>query len=537
MPVLAVEFGERVTRVCVASYSTKKKWRCGRALTFETPAGLVDDGAVTDPEALGRWFAVELAQRRVRTRKAVFSITSGRITARAVNLPPVRRYRVKGLIAANAGEYFPSDVSGYLVEHTVFEYPPKRAVPGAGTDPPRIRAGVYAAPLPLLEGYARTAAAAGLRLQSMDYSGNGRYRVYASAPLPGVTAYLYADIGFTCLTFMRGGALLLQRTLDFGVEGFVDEYAVAEGGGLTAEEALARLADPRNEERVYALLGENGVANALSRLAGGVRRVRNQFDSNFGLETVVRTVLAGPCAGVAGLREMLGSVTGDREILPLRELPGINRAVAEYPAHINCLGALVKPMGFMPGEHKAQERRRRRGQFEYRQNMVMAVSVAASALLVLAAAVCPVAARLAAGTAVGEKARIEEQIAALAYAGEAYDAMAELEEGASALAALRESLVSPNDGLVAFLGDMEKKMPSGILVMSMSCSREGVSMSVTVPTKTDAARVLVQFRNFESIQNITVSSVSESGGNDPRVSFSLVCEYFVPETAEEEGRT
>lgn len=85
-----------------------------------------------------------------------------------------------------------------------------------------------------------------------------------------------------------------------------------------------------------------------------------------------------------------------------------------------------------------------------------------------------------------------------------------------------------NDRLVAFIEELEVKMPSEIIVLSMSSNASGVTLNVEVGSKQAAAKVLQQLRDFDSILVLDTTSVTDTiidGSNRHNVSFSVNCVY------------
>ena len=84
-----------------------------------------------------------------------------------------------------------------------------------------------------------------------------------------------------------------------------------------------------------------------------------------------------------------------------------------------------------------------------------------------------------------------------------------------------------NDRLVAFIEELEEKMPSEIIVLSMSSTSTGVNMNIEVGSKQAAAKVLQQLRDFDSILVLETASITDNKSEDNRhtVSFSVNCVY------------
>jgi pyridoxal/pyridoxine/pyridoxamine kinase len=86
---------------------------------------------------------------------------------------------------------------------------------------------------------------------------------------------------------------------------------------------------------------------------------------------------------------------------------------------------------------------------------------------------------------------------------------------------------------------MEEKMPSDILVSSLSASDEGISMSVTTNSKASAAEAIIQLRSFTGIGNITCTGISETTDENGKTtdSFQVSVVYVEEEAADEEQQS
>jgi type IV pilus assembly protein PilM len=96
---------------------------------------------------------------------------------------------------------------------------------------------------------------------------------------------------------------------------------------------------------------------------------------------------------------------------------------------------------------------------------------------------------------------------------------------------------SHNDNLVAFIGELEEKMPSEINVLTLSASETGLTLNVEVTSMPAVADVLTQLRTFNSISVSGISTI-DSDTDDAgitTVSFSVNCIYT--ETTAEDTET
>ena len=85
---------------------------------------------------------------------------------------------------------------------------------------------------------------------------------------------------------------------------------------------------------------------------------------------------------------------------------------------------------------------------------------------------------------------------------------------------------TPNESLVAFLQELELKMPSTLVIDSFSSTGTGVSFTVEVANKKEAANTLMQLRKFESLTSVTTTGTSEDDSGI--VTMSVNANYTQP---------
>jgi type IV pilus assembly protein PilM len=102
--------------------------------------------------------------------------------------------------------------------------------------------------------------------------------------------------------------------------------------------------------------------------------------------------------------------------------------------------------------------------------------------------------------------------------------------------AVEDAASGYNDDLVAFIGELEQKMPSEINVLTISASETSVNLNIEVTSKAAVADVIAQLRTFDSIAVGNLSTITETKDESElsTVSFSVDCTYVDPATDEEE---
>ncbi|MGI5970419.1 MAG: pilus assembly protein PilM [Oscillospiraceae bacterium] len=511
---LSIEVGERLVKACV----TGKKGRLpAQSFTFLAPAGAVADGQINDPEALAQALCAELEQRGIKLRKAVFSLVSGKVAAREVTLPPIKENRLKTLIENNASEYFPVDMSKYHISYTILDFVPKGDNAG-------YRVLVLAVPLSILEGYFKLAEAAGLQIEAIDYGGNSQFRELENKCGDEVTMCINVNCNTTSISFIKGKSLMLHRFLSIGAEELVLNYISA--ANMSEEsyiEALEKLSSG-NIEDVCQVLPEADVKESLSRLVSNIVRTAEYFNSSNWETPVEKLVLMGCCGNVAGLREELSEAVSLPTVY-LDALPGFagygKEAAQTISAYICCLGSSIKPVDFMPrqfikGKKKGSEKPKSIKAAVFILVLCVLVSGAMSAFSVWNYTMVK-----------NEKQKLEQKITDLSPAEGEYLAYLDYQSGVTDLESLAALTDSPNDELLSFIGELEKKMPREIRVLSAMCTTTGVDMNVTVDSLEQAAMVIVQLRRFESLSDVVVGAIAEIEDDSgiSFITFAVSCVY------------
>ena len=423
----------------------------------------------------------------------------------------------------NKSDYFPVDMSGYCIAHTLLE----RVESG---DHPGCRVQVTAAPRPLLEGYAALAEAAGLLLDAIDYCGNSQYQVLQSLPGEEVVMYVDVNVSNTLVTFMQNGIMMMQRNINFGGDELVG--TVMEAAGKDNDEFLTVLEQSNTFEYLDQYLPRSQQEECLSRLIGGISRSADFFKSNRSAVEISKVVLLGVCSDIAGLKDLVQHAL-DTEAVSLQDVSGINvvaNSVGGVNAYISCIGSLVKPLDLLPEELRgvAQKKKNKR---ERKSDSIKAGVIICVLLSVLGAGLAGFAV-FQYKSAQNEQAKLEQRIQELDHVrvtAETYETYLETE---AALNQIRAYSQTHNAYLVDFLEELERKMPSALLLMSAVCDEEGVTMNMVTPGMEEADVVIKQLRSFESIKHLEVSTITESTdeGGISSATFSVHCGYNVPET-------
>lgn len=514
--VLGIEIGERLIKVCETNMGPGVR-KVSACLMFQTPPNAVADGEIRDPEALVTALKENLNRNGINNRKVVFSISSGRIAIREVTIPPVKENKIKAVVEANASDYFPVDMSNYHITYSLQER--KATGEDAGC-----RLLVMAAPISILEGYFSLAVLMGFSVQAVDYGGNSQFRLLETFHADGVTMYVDINGTYSVTTVIKKNKLLMQRTFPSGVDDFVLAYM--SGTNKDESDYLAALKElssdyftPEGHEMVLLEdLNEN-----LSRLVGNITRIADYFNSSNWETPIERLVLTGIGASVTGLVDAVAEASGINVsvMTKLDKVSAPNDLASVLPQYISCLGCSVSPVDFIPERFSKAKKKEAKNKESASLGITVLVACVAGALALSAYSY------LSYSWAVSDKKAIEKKISDLAYTENLYNNYQSYNKYKSDLSVLENAIKSPNDNLKNFIDELEQKMPSEVTIMSASCAKDGISMNISVTSKTAAAKTIQQLRSFKTIKDIVVGQITEAINEIglKSVTFSVQCKY------------
>jgi len=513
-----IEISDQIVKVCRTARKGKSLV-LSDSFMFQAPENCISDGVIANPEILSAGLRKQLDSHGLKGARSVcFSVSSTKVAVREVKLPPLSGKQLGEAIRTNAEEYFPIDLKAYHITYKKLDY-----VSGPN---PFVRILVMAAPLSMLEGYFRLADKSGLRVRSIDTAGNSQYQLLRHVSGKGVT--IYADVGASSSTvsFLLEEKLLLQRTFACGADELISHYLAADGKGPEGYfEALEETDVTSPDFRADSALSLDDINNDLDHLVGGILRSLDYFNSNQWENTASRIVLMGQNRHIVGLRELVSASTGLETLYldEIREFASLTGGAKEAPSYVSGLGCQIAPLDFMPKNFvRSSGRRSSEG-----NAATLRPGILICALLVF----CGL---LSAGLSIlGYRSdalvldSTKKQISQLESAEKVYETYISYQKGEKALEAVSADADSPNSGLVSFFGELEKKMPSSILLLSAACSNQTVSMNITVSTVNEAAAAISALREFDSLSNVQISDITRSKNEvgEMVVTFTAVCTY------------
>ena len=531
---LSIEAESTQIRVGEVEISGRKR-RMLQCFCVSVPQGSVEDGQIRDTKGLGELLRQQLNDRGIRTKKAWFVTGSTRIASREVQIPLVKKSRIQSIIEANATDYFPIDVTKYVMSYIILGITGEKGKKGeeaeqkkAADQERQYRLMVYASPKAISTAYYEFAQSAGLNLAGITYTGNTVYQTVQEEYTSGAHILIKVELENTGISIIRDGKLSFQRNINYGMESAVETIRSFPqfGDRLEVQDALQLLSE---KKWIYPSLdGQIGeepdtvkseVTESLRYLVGNISRIMDYYISRNGDVNFESIALCGLGGQVQGLTELLTQELGQKVELLTKitrySVPDTNKNEGLF-LYIAVMDPVKSGLNLMEKTGRKQK--------EVKETLSGAwVVFGVGALAAVALAAAGVGARI---YQTHEQERLNQRIAEEQSIEDVYAAYNNAKSQYDNFQGMYAYTNTPNEGLVAFIQEMEEKMPSSITVETFSSTGSQVSFSMRVASKSEAANTLIQLRTFDSLSSVTTTGIDE--GEDGTVTMSVTCTYRNP---------
>lgn len=512
-----------------------RKGRMLQCFCVPVPQGSVEDGQIRDTKGLGELLRQQLNERGIRTKKAWFVTGSTRIASREVQIPLVKKSRIQSIIEANATDYFPIDVTKYVMSYIILGITGEKGKKGeeaeqkkASDEERQYRLMVYASPKAISTAYYEFAQSAGLTLSGITFTGNTVYQTVQEEYTSGAHILIKVELENTGISIIRDGKLSFQRNINYGIESAVETIRSFPqfGDRLEVQDALQLLSE---KKWIYPSLdGQIGeepdtvkseVTESLRYLVGNISRIMDYYISRNGDVNFESIVLCGMGGQVQGLTELLTQELGQKVELLTKivrySVPDTNKNEGLF-LYIAVMDPVKSGLNLMEKTGRKQK--------EVKETLSGAwVVFGVGALAAVALAAAGVGARI---YQTHEQERLNQRIAEEQSIEDVYAAYNNAKSQYDNFQSMYAYTNTPNEGLEAFIQEMEEKMPSSITVETFSSTGSQVSFSMRVASKSEAANTLIQLRTFDSLSSVTTTGIDE--GEDGTVTMSVTCTYRNP---------
>lgn len=544
--VLSIEIGQQVTKAVVIDF-LKKNPHVYNAFSFDTPEGVMEDGYVKDKDRMAQLLREQMKDNGVKEKEVVFSIASSKIASREVTVPYVPEKNLDNLINATAQDYFPVNMDEYTLAYNVLETVKEK-------DKKSLKLLLLAAPDSLIQNYYSLADLMGVRVESIDYYGNGSMQVLQKHIGSGYSVCVQIGSLNTMVSVLKENQQIMQRTIPYGtntiIETMLAHPALECRDETDAMEMLCRenvvystldyedetVRGTRISEDQWKRSGQSrearkAVTDAVGGILLSVIRVVDYFGSRYPDCQLGYIYITGMGVKIRGLDTLF-----EREMdLPVRKLEkltnitfsrGFARSLQDQTEYIAAIGAAIEPVGFSLKELKNKQGRA--------ASMRTVKIILAGSVVVAVALVAVGWFRLVGANKENENLKMEKQ--SLQSINQVYTENEQATKKFEDAAALHVATSTKNQNLVALIEQLQKKLPKQMQVSTLQTTEDKVTLTITTKTKISVAKMLVEFEGIDLLTNVNVASIAGTESENDKIdeyTFSVTADYTQLPTKEE----
>ena len=544
--VLSIEIGQQVTKAVVIDF-LKKNPHVYNAFSFDTPEGVMEDGYVKDKDRMAQLLREQMKDNGVKEKEVVFSIASSKIASREVTVPYVPEKNLDNLINATAQDYFPVNMDEYTLAYNVLETVKEN-------DKKSLKLLLLAAPDSLIQNYYSLADLMGVRVESIDYYGNGSMQVLQKHIGSGYSVCVQIGSLNTMVSVLKENQQIMQRTIPYGtntiIETMLAHPALECRDETDAMEMLCRenvvystldyedetVRGTRISEDQWKRSGQSrearkAVTDAVGGILLSVIRVVDYFGSRYPDCQLGYIYITGMGVKIRGLDTLF-----EREMdLPVRKLEkltnitfsrGFARSLQDQTEYIAAIGAAIEPVGFSLKELKNKQGRA--------ASMRTVKIILAGSVVVAVALVAVGWFRLVGANKENENLKMEKQ--SLQSINQVYTENEQATKKFEDAAALHVATSTKNQNLVALIEQLQKKLPKQMQVSTLQTTEDKVTLTITTKTKISVAKMLVEFEGIDLLTNVNVASIAGAESENDKIdeyTFSVTADYTQLPTKEE----
>lgn len=544
--VLSIEIGQQVTKAVVIDF-LKKNPHVYNAFSFDTPEGVMEDGYVKDKDRMAQLLREQMKDNGVKEKEVVFSIASSKIASREVTVPYVPEKNLDNLINATAQDYFPVNMDEYTLAYNVLETVKEK-------EKKSLKLLLLAAPDSLIQNYYSLADLMGVRVESIDYYGNGSMQVLQKHIGSGYSVCVQIGSLNTMVSVLKENQQIMQRTIPYGtntiIETMLAHPALECRDETDAMEMLCRenvvystldyedetVRGTRISEDQWKRSGQSrearkAVTDAVGGILLSVIRVVDYFGSRYPDCQLGYIYITGMGVKIRGLDTLF-----EREMdLPVRKLEkltnitfsrGFARSLQDQTEYIAAIGAAIEPVGFSLKELKNKQGRA--------ASMRTVKIILAGSVVVAVALVAVGWFRLVGANKENENLKMEKQ--SLQSINQVYTENEQATKKFEDAAALHVATSTKNQNLVALIEQLQKKLPKQMQVSTLQTTEDKVTLTITTKTKISVAKMLVEFEGIDLLTNVNVASIAGAESENDKIdeyTFSVTADYTQLPTKEE----
>ena len=511
--VLSIDITNESITIIEISASQKKQTNIHKVLMFETPEDSFEDGVIRDQDKIAGEIRAQLNAAGVTNKNAIFVMSSTKIVNREVEIPLVKENKIGGIINANASEYFPVNVEDYVISHSLLE----SITDAEGNKKMRVMA--VAAPQTMVKSYYDLGAAAGLKVEALDYIGNAMLQLIKTQTTEqSTTMVIQLGSESTVLNIVQGDKLLLQRTVPYGTNPVVN--VVMEEKGVDATTAMALL---QNDRIITVDFDDNEATGAFRYLINNIGRVMDYYASKNPDAPIDDVFLTGDGAlikGIDGLFKIQLNVSTRvmDSLYNIKFDPSIDMKVYSPVYLIAPIGAAMDPMGFNPSAKGGKAPSSGISTIPFVVFVILAIAAVAALWFMEHKKVTD---------AEDETDDLNRQIAAASEINQIIAEHDAAERKAIDVLTMSAMTRHNNEQALEFINNLEDALPVNCVISTFSSSDTSISIPGMASSYDDITELIMNLKKIECIDDVFISAIAstlDDKGN-AAYAFTLTCVY------------
>lgn len=531
--VLTIDITNESITIVEVTPSVKKGTQVHNALIFETPEDSYEDGNIKNTEKIAGVIKEQLDANGITNKNVIFILTSTKIVNREVLIPEVKENKVKGIVSANASEYFPVNIEDYVVSHSILEHVV------AEDKTKQMKLMVVAAPTTMVKGYYELGSMLGLTVQAIDYVGNAMLQlIKTQTSANSTTMVIQLGSESTILNIVKGDTLLLQRTVPYGTNAVVTE--VMDERGVDATTAMTLL---QNERLITVDFDDNAATGAFRYLVNNVGRVIDYYVAKNPDKPIDDVYLVGDGAlirGVDGLFKIQLNIQTKvmDSLYNVKFDEKIDQKIFNPVYLVAAIGAAFAPMGFQPTEVKAS----RSGDTNYFKYTCIFAAVCVVAVIGGYAVTAVLK-----SNEVKKRDNLNARIAAIQDIDQIITEYDAAKAKYDDIMIMYDNTRTLNETFIMFIESLEDCLPKGVAVSTFSADEGDVKISAVSSDYDAIAKLVIELKKLDCISDAFVTDVKSTVDDETGETiheFNLTCQFVsmveeeqigVDESADEAG--
>lgn len=538
--VLSMEIGNSITRICEMDYKVKNP-KVYKSFCIPTPKGVVEDGFVRENPEFTLSVKRALTENKIKTKAVVFSVASSKIVTREVTIPQqVKTDKIAQYVKANAGDYFPIDLSVYEIAHLVL------GVDNSADGQGKYRVMVMAAGRDLISGYIKFANSCGLKMNCIDFAGNSVYQVMAAECGDEATLVVKVEDSSTIASVIVNRTMVLQRTLAYGFERAVNTLMESpEFYESTYSEAFRAMCNKpsikvtindrtkvveRDEVMNESELGSEArskITATFGQIVSNLTRVVELYNSKDRNNPIRQVMIVGLGGEIINLPKLFTNELGipTQVVKHFSSVSMFQSMDENFVRYVGCMGAAIKPVELFTTDTKERVGFKKTNYVPFTVGLV-GICVALN-LGMVAAALLPLMSEQ------DRKTELEAKEKEYATAEPIYHRHLAVAELKNEVITKTNLTLSNNDEIVKFFEELELKMPTDVRLTQFGSSTQAATLGFTVNDYEEGAKILQILRGFSTVRDVSASEFVERTITDERgaeigveYNFEAVCTYY-----------